>query len=134
MKVIKIPYDLEQPCSICDIEDPNDLSDEECWKVLKQIKQLLNIDMVEIVYLNTVCSSEPNRDFCLIVDEVGKLKDGWTDRINARASQFYPGSVFGDPIVGDVAFCARIWSDGFGECDLACLLDSEIVVLMKHLT
>ena len=133
MKVIKIPYDLEQACSICDIEDPNDLSDEECWKVLKQIKQLLNIDMAEIVYLNTVCSSEPNRDFCLIVDEVGKLKDGWTDRINNRASQFYPGSVFGDPIVGDVVLCARQWTDNFGACDLAGLTDYEVEVMMFHL-
>lgn len=119
MKVILIPFDDEKPCTVHDIEDALDSTDEESYIVLKRIKNLIDIDMAEIVYLNTLHSSDPDRDFCLIVDEVGKLKEGWPDRINIRASQFYPGTLCGDPIVGDVVLCPRQWTPGHGECDLA---------------
>ena len=128
MKVIKIPYDLSNPCTIHDIPNRVDDSIEASGRVLDDIKKLIDIDMAEIVYLSTVVNKDdPHRDYCLIVDEVGKCKDGWEERINIRASLFYPGTAHGDPIVGDVAFCAREWTDSFGECDLTGLLKGEII-------
>ena len=133
MQVIKIPYDDTIECSVHDIENAKDLSDEEAYNVLKRIKELISIDTAEIVYLSTIASINPRRDFCFIVDEVGKLKDGWFNRINIRVSRFYPGTAFGDPIVGDVVFCAREWNSGFGECDLVGLSDIEIKSMMSEL-
>lgn len=123
MKIIKIPYDLSSPATV------EEVTDELC---LQQMKQLIGIEWAEVV-LTFLNSSDLHREFCLIVDEVGKLKDNWIDRINVRASQFYLGTQAGDPIVDDVILCAREWTYSFGECDLAGLEDSEIRSLMNYL-
>lgn len=132
MKVIKIPYDDTIDCSVHDIPDRSDDSVEASGRVLDDIKKLIGIDWAEVVSLVMIKNKDPLRDYCFIVDEVGKLKDGWTERINIRASRFYPGTFEGDPIVGDVVFCAREWTDSFGECDLAGLTDREEEVIMFH--
>ena len=121
MKVIKIPIELNESCTVHDVNASN---------CLDQIKQLIGIDWAEIVVIHTR-PTNPRRDYCLIVDEVGKLKDGW--RMNIRASQFYPGTLYGDPIAGNVILCAREWTDSFGECDLAGLTDEEIKIFEKYL-
>ena len=132
MKVIKIPYNVETECTVHEIPDAQDLSIQEAGRVLDRIKELIGIEWAEIV-VTIIKGEDPRRDYCLIVDEVGKLKDGWTDRINARASQWYAGAPHGDPIVGDVVLCAREWTESFGECDLTGLTDWEEEVLMFHL-
>ena len=132
MKVIKIPYNSEIPCTVHEIQDAKDLSIEESGRVLDRIKELISIEWAEVV-LTIAKGDDPRREYVLIVDEVGKLKDGWTDRINARASQYYAGTRYGDPIVGDVVFLAREWTESFGECDLAGLTDYEEEVLMFYL-
>ena len=132
MKVIKIPYDLNEPCTVHEIQDAKDLSIEEAGNVLDRIKELIQIEWAEVV-LTIIKDEDPRRDYCLIVDEVGKMKDGWIERINIRASQFYAGTPYGDPIVGNVVLLAREWTESFGECDLAGLTDWEEEVLMFHL-
>ena len=126
MHVIKIPYDVSKPCTVHDIADRTDDSVEASGRVLDDIKKLIGIEWAEIVYLSTIKSEDPHRDYCFIVDEVGKCKDGWPDRINVRASSYYPGTVYGDPIVGDVVLCAREWTELFGECDLVGLERREL--------
>ena len=120
MKVIKIPYDRKIPVSIHDVADPGSCA------CLDEIKELIGIDWAEIVVLVQYKPDVKTRNYCLIVDEIGKLKEDWQDRINYRASQFYPGSIYGDPIVGDVVLCARQWTLPYGECDLAGLTDGEL--------
>ena len=130
MKIIRIPIDLNEPCTVHEIQDAQDLSIEESGKVLDQMKQLIGIEWAEIVVIHIRCTY-PRREYCLIVDEVGKLKEDW--QMNLRASQFYPGTAYGDPIAGNVVLCAREWTDSFGECDLAGLGDYEIEEIMKYL-
>ena len=130
MHVIKIPYDVSKPCTVHEIADRVDDSVEASGRVLEDIKKLIGIERAEVVYLSTIKSEDPHRDYCFIVDEVGKCKDGWTNRINVRASFFYPGTTYGDPIVGDVVLCARQWIDSFGECDLVGL---ELFELYKFM-
>ena len=132
MKVIKIPYDTTIPCTVHEIPDAQDLSIQEAGKVLERIKELISIGWAEIV-LTIVKGDDPRREYVLIVDEVGKLKDGWTGRINTRASQYYAGTPYGDLIVGDVVFLAREWTESFGECDLAGLTDYEEEAILEHL-
>ena len=123
MKVIKIPYNKALPATT------EEVSEEHC---LDEIKQLIGIEWTEVVVIHIKCT-DPRRDYCLIVDEVGKLKEGWEENINVRASQFYAGALCGDPIVGNVVLCAREWTDSFGECDLTGLTDYEEEVLMFYL-
>ena len=132
MKVIKIPYDSTIPCTVHEIQDAKDLSIEESGRVLDRIKELISIEWAEIV-LTIVKGEDPRRDYVLIVDEIGKLKDGWSDRINTRASQFYAGTLHGDPIIGNVVLMAREWNEKFGEYDLAGLTEWEEEVLMFYL-
>lgn len=114
MRVIKIPYDISIPVSVHNLD-----VDLSSYSALQEMKQLIGIDMAEIVRIKfPIRYSNPLYDTCYIVDEVGKLKDGWEFRINYRASSFYPGSFYGDPIVGNVVVCARSWTSSFGECDL----------------
>ena len=128
MKVIKIPYDTRRPCTVEEVSEPQ----SSCC--LKDIKALINIDCAEIVLTNLRKSSNiVLREYVLIVDEVGKCKDGWEDRINLRASQFYEGTLFGDPIVGDVVLSAREWLWFGSEYDLSGLLDVEINRIMEYL-
>ena len=124
MKVIKIPYNIECPCTVHTVPEP---AEEGCFD---QIKKLIEIDWAEIV-LTRLRSDELYREFVLIVDECGKLKDQWDARINDRASIFYTGTYYGDPIVGDVVICARQWAPGFGECDLDGLDDLEILSILS---
>ena len=65
MKIIKIPYKLSSPATV------EEVTDELC---LQQMKQLIGIEWAEVV-LTFLNSSDLHREFCLIVDEVGKLKD-----------------------------------------------------------
>ena len=130
MTVIKIPYDVSKPCTVHEIADRTDDSVEASGSVLDDIKKLIGIEWAEIVALSTIKGDDPYRDYCFIVDEVGKCKDGWTSRVNPVASCFYPGTVYGDPIVGDVVICARQWIDSFGECDLVGLELRELYKLM----
>lgn len=44
--------------------------------------------------------------FCCVVDEVGKVRKD-PKPLNPLTSRFYPGSIYGDPLVGPVVF-ARI--------------------------
>ena len=132
MTVIKIPYSFNEPCTLHEVPDAADTSIEESGKVFSAIKDLIGIEWGEIV-LTLIKRVDPSRDYCLIVDEVGKLKDGWHDRINVRASQFYAGTPYGDPIVGDVILCARQWNSTFGECDLDGLTLFESFKFMKVL-
>lgn len=121
MKVIKIPIEIAEPCTVHDVNQDN---------CLNEIKELLNIEWAEIVVTH-IRSKDLHRDFCLIVDEVGKLKENC--RVNFRASMFYAGTPHGDPIVGNVILCAREWTDSFGECDLAGLEGHEIEQIMQYL-
>ena len=125
MKVIHIPYERTLPCTVHDVSQ-----DTDCC--LDEIKKLIGIEWAEIV-VTIIKAPDPHRDYCLIVDEVGKLKEGWTSRINERASRFYAGSYHGDPIVGDVVLCAREWSPEYGECDLTGLCKVEEDVLLHQL-
>ena len=133
MKIIKIPYDSNIPCTVHEIQEAQDQSIEEAGNVLNRIKELIGIEWAEIV-ITIIKGQDPRREYCLIIDEIGKLKDGWKDKINARASKFYAGALYGDPIVGDVVLMAREWNDRFGECDLAGLIDWEIDALLEDLT
>jgi len=132
MTVIKIPYRFLEPCTLHEVPDAADMSIEESGKVFTAIKDLIGIEWGEIV-LTTIRREDRCRDYCLIVDEVGKMKVGWHERINLRASQFYAGTPYGDPIVGDVILCARQWNSRFGECDLAGLTLLESCKFMKKL-
>ena len=118
MKVIKIPINVELPCTVHEVPEPDE---ETC---LDKIKELIEIEWAEIVVTNQ--RGTLDRDYVLIVDEVGKLKDGWLSKINWRASQYYAGTFHGDPIVGNVVLCARQWAPSGGECDLAGLTDPEL--------
>lgn len=122
MKVIKIPYDTKRPCTVHNVEET------ECCRLLDKLKELIQIEWAEIV-LTFIKGEDPHRDYVLIVDEVGKLKDEWFKKINPRASKWYAGSMHGDPIVGDVILMAREWNDIFGECDLVGLTDYEEVLM-----
>ena len=125
MKVIKIPYDLSEPCMVCEVSEP------DSGACLDDIKKVIDIDYAEIV-LTYVRSrfGDPFREYVLIVDEVGNLKDNWDTRVNKRASVLYRGFLSGDPIVGDVVLCPREWSPNFGERDLVGFSDAEIVSFM----
>ena len=124
MKVIKIPYITELPCSVHEVCEPEN---ENC---MDELKALIGIEWAELV-LTRIKGEDPRRDYCLIVDEVGKMKDHWQDKINWRASFFYAGTAHGDPIVGDVVLCAREWTESFGECDLARLTDLEEMQILN---
>ena len=126
MKVIRIPHDINTACTINEVAEPGS---SQC---LNEIKQLIEIEWAEIV-LTRIRGEDPRRDYCLIVDEIGKLKEGWDKQINPRASQFYTGALHGDPIVGNVVLCAREWNSTYGECDLAGLTEQEEHALMRYL-
>lgn len=70
--------------------------DIEDDKLLDKCHELLECECIEVVSIN--------RTDVLIVDESGKLKD---KEVNAIASCFYPGTDYGDPIVGHALLCRR---------------------------
>ena len=123
MIVIKIPYTTELPCSVHEVASP------KSNKCLDEIKALIGIEWAEIV-ITKIKGEDRHRDYSLIVDEVGKLKEDWMNKINWRASAYYAGTSQGDPIVGDVVLCARQWNESFGECDLDGLDDWELEQLL----
>lgn len=49
--------------------------------------------------------------FCCVVDECGKIKTPMQP-FNPLASRFYPGTFYGDPLVGSVVFCRIDLVDG----------------------
>ena len=55
----------------------------------------LDVDWIEFVYVRFF-----GTDLCLLIDECGKLKDGWEDRVNNPGSLMYAPGV--DCIVGDL--------------------------------
>ena len=64
--------------------------------------------------------------FCCIVDESGKIKEK-PQPLNPLASRFYPGSKYGDFLVGPVVFCRIDLVDG--EPDWCPLLDHQIGII-----
>lgn len=58
-----------------------------------------------------------------VVDEVGRIKDP-PQPFNPLASRFYPGTPFGDPLVGPVVFCRVDLVDG--EYDWTTLRDEDL--------
>lgn len=99
MPWIKIPHDDSlPPLQIVDLPDDPDATTE--W--LYAVYDAIGCDCIEVA--NTLI-----RDLVLVLDESGKLWDGWETRINKIASILY-GSPF-DPIVGDVILCRRSGED-----------------------
>lgn len=76
----------------------------------------IDCDCIECVYTPYL------RDLVMVIDESGKLKD---KPINRFASCLYPGSEYGDPIVGNVLFMKRCGPD------LISLDDYQIRILRK---
>ena len=74
--------------------------DIEDDKLLDKCYEFLECEFIEVVSIN--------RTDVLIVDDSGKLKD---KEVNAIASCFYPGTVYGDPIVGHALLCRRNGSE-----------------------
>ena len=74
------------------------------------------------IHANITCS--------FLVDECGKLKNP-PKPVNYRASVFYPGAAFGDPIVGDVFVCDIGLVDG--ESDFIPLSDEKEKILLNTL-
>lgn len=100
-KYILIPADLSVPCTFVEIDDvPDDDAREfpEVNRFNERVYQLIHCDYYEPVYIYS--------DLIMLVDETGKLTD---KPINVRASMFYPGTAYGDPIVGDVLLCSLKW-------------------------
>lgn len=61
---------------------------------LNAVHRELDIDWIEFVHVRFF-----GADLCLLIDECGKLKDGWEDRVNSVCSLIYASGV--DCIVGD---------------------------------
>lgn len=60
-----------------------------------EFRKAIGCDWLENVYLQY--------GFCIVVDECGKIKQN-PQPLNPLASMFYPGTLYGDPIVGPVVF------------------------------
>lgn len=99
MPWIKIPHDDSlPPLQIVQLpEDPNASTE---W--LSAVYDTIGCHCIEVA--STLFPA-----LVLILDESGKLRDGWERRINKIASILY-GSPF-DPIVGDVILCRRSGED-----------------------
>lgn len=74
------------------------------------------------IHANISCS--------FLVDECGKIKDP-PKPFNYRASIFYPGTAFGDPLVGDVFVCDVDYVDG--ELDFVPLSEYKEKTLIEFL-
>ena len=81
---------VEMPCSVED-EYPK-------TPFLDALYRELNCNSIEIVHAQGFRSFLPGRP-AIIIDECGKLKDGWEDRINCLCTLMYAPGV--DCIVGD---------------------------------
>lgn len=91
-KYLFIPADAEAPCRWVEIES------DSCSGFNDDVHRLIDCDCYEQVYIK-------NDDIVFLVDESGKIKNP-PKPINVRASEFYPGTMYGDPIVGDVIVCS----------------------------
>ena len=79
--------------------------------LFSEFKKLTDINWVEHVVLSNGLS--------VLIDVHGKFYDEPLE-VNLLASMFYPGTPYGDPIVGPALFCKREWScEGY---DLVCLI------------
>lgn len=90
--------------------------------MLKAFHDAIGCNWLENVYLPL--------GFCCVVDEIGKVKQD-PQPLNPYASKLYPGSLYGDPLVGPVIFCRIDLVDG--ESDWCPLLDSQLSVLSLFL-
>ena len=86
-----IPADPALPCKFISIPDSTDY---DCNEFNDRVDELLSCDLYESVWLYS--------DLVMLVDESGKLK---AKPVNPRASFFYRGTAYGDPIVGDAIIC-----------------------------
>ena len=93
-RYIFCPANMKEHCRFIYL-DPDNFSDG--------IYAAIDCYIFEHVYVGS--------DLVLIVDECGKIKDP-PKPINLRASMFYSGTRFGDPIVGDVIFAFMGIRDG----------------------
>lgn len=107
-KYLFIPADLRVPCSFIEIDYPEPRTEFGTNKFNRKVEELLDCSIYESVWIYS--------DLVMLVDECGKLKD---KPINIRASRFYRGTAYGDPIVGDVLIC--------GVYDVESELDGEII-------
>ena len=107
-----IPADPALPCKFISI--PDSISDEENVNPFNYcVDELLTCDLYEAVWLYS--------DLVMLVDESGKLK---AKPVNPRASFFYRGSSYGDPIVGDAIICGtRYVNTDIGDGELIQELD-----------
>lgn len=64
--------------------------------------------------------------FCCVVDEVGKIRQD-PKPVNPWASMFYPGTWYGDPLVGSVVFCRIGLVDG--ESDWVPLTQRDLAMI-----
>ena len=94
MSYIKIYEDATKFPSFEIVELPEELN---AW--LNACYKLLNCNSIEIV-------PSVLRGIVLVIDEEGKLKDGWLSRTNQIATQLYRNSHY-DVITGD-AILARV--------------------------
>lgn len=90
--------------------------------LLEDLRDAIGCEWLEGVYLPY--------GVCVIVDEVGKIKDP-PQPINWLASRLYPGTAFGDPLVGPVVFARIDVVDG--ESDWCPLLPAQISLLQHSL-
>lgn len=81
------------------------ISDQSC-DFNKDVHDIIHCDCFEV-------ASTFIQNVVLILDESGKCKPNWWHRINFAASDLYPGSLHGDPIVGDVIVAYRVGPDLF---------------------
>lgn len=87
-------------------------------QMVSAFKEVIGCDWLENVTLPY--------GFCCVVDECGKVKEN-PQRLNPLASRFYPGTAYGDPLVGPVVFC-RIGLYN-GESDWVELLTQDISLI-----
>lgn len=80
-----------------------------------RVKKLIGCEYYEVVSIKD--------GFYFLVDELGKVVDP-PKPINPKASLFYPGSLHGDPIVGDVLIGKHGYVDG--EPDVVGLDEDEL--------
>lgn len=65
-------------------------------------------------------------DFCCFVDEVGKVRQV-RQPVNPLASRLYPGTMYGDPLVGPVVFFRVGLVDG--ESDVVPLQPLDLAII-----
>ena len=115
-KYVIIPADINRSVFFVSFERNSDCAFNDT------VHREIDCDCYEHVriHANLSCS--------FLVDECGKLKDP-AKPVNYRASVFYPGAAFGDPLVGDVFVCDIGLVDG--ESDFVPLSDEKEERLLK---